>query len=356
MSEDRIKLAIQQAAVGNLNQETAALIREDGHKKPTEIPVFSLNWKHKVLVIDICVSKTLFGNSLMEATKEDLPLLVEKIQNIAKQKYNIIIPAEEIMWADVWYLEYRKLVLFPVRYCLHNLLEKIHMSLAKWAQDMTKVQYYSRAGNKGCKVALHTNGYEICFYDKTTRALYEGTGDDQKVYTNLLNNGYQALNYEVKLFSKGIISQQLRSVKPRHSYKFADVFDPELCKALLRHHWKQIEEYIPVAKSKRSTLAKSIYTAVLNGASIRDIVFKVGLDYLEQTLGNTLLKQLLVPILKKMGDKRRENQYLALKNKRRELRHLFNSKKEYVVQQITRYLDEFKLIRLNKYGDIEGIL
>ena len=75
---------------------------------------------------------------------------------------------------------------------------------------MTKVQYYSRAGNKGCKVALHTNGYEICFYDKTTRALYEGTGDDQKVYTNLLNNGYQALNYEVKLFSKGIISQQLR--------------------------------------------------------------------------------------------------------------------------------------------------
>ena len=357
MAEDRIKLAVEQSVVGNFNEHTAKLIREDGHKRPTEIPVFSINWKHKVLVIDICVPKTLFGNSLTEATQEDLPLLVERIQQIAKQKYNIFIPKEEILWADVWYLEYRKLILFPIRYCLLVLMDKIWLSLAKRSQDMTNVKYSSRLGNKGQKVALHTDGYEVSFYDKTTRAVHKGTADDKKAYRDLLNKGYQVLNYEVKLFKKTIITQQLTPLKRRFSYKLVDVFDESICKSLLMYYWKQLEGYIPLAKNKKATLARNIHTAALNDVSINDIVFKVGLEHLEQTLGNTALKQLLIPASQKMGNKRRENQYLQLKKKRKELRNLFKGKKEFVVRQITRYLEEFKPIRLNKEtGEVEGIL
>lgn len=90
---------------------------------------------------------------------------------------------------------------------------------------------------------------------------------------------------------------------------------------------------------------------------MNDILLKWCVDELERKWGSTRLKHLLVPTVSKMGNKRRENQYVALKKKRQMLSPLFKSRKEYIVQRVSSYLKEFTPIRYNSQtGDIQGVL
>lgn len=308
-------------------------------------------------MIDVCIPKTLFGNSLEEVTREDLDKLVQRLQEEAEDQYGIFISQDSLFHAEIWYLEYRKNVILPIRYCLFNLLDKIALCSGWRTQDLTKVKYISREGNKGYKVALHTDDYEICFYDKTTAAIFNGTGQDKEIFRSLFKQGFQVLSYEVKLFNKSAITRKLKPHKPLHSFTLQDVCDQGLAQQVLWSHWEEIEKTIPMVRLSTAQLQKSIYQASLNGGSMKDILLKWGVDELERKFGSTRLKHLLVPTGSKMGNKRRENQYAALKKKRQALKSLFKNRKEYIVQKISSYLKEFKPIRYDhQTGDIQGVL
>lgn len=248
MATDRIKVIVPVTEVKGWSPDVIQEMKKNYCKRPTIRPAFQYKWKYKAVLIDVCVPKTLFGNSLEEVAREDLDKLVQRLQEEAKEQYGICIPRDSLLYAEVWYLEYRKNVILPIRYCLMNLLDKIALCLAQRTQDLTKVKYASREGNKGYKVALHTEDYEICFYDKTTAAIFNGTGQDKEVFRNLLKQGLQVLSYEVKMFNKPAVTRKLKPYKSLYSFTFQDVCDPVLSQQVLLSHWEHIEKTIPTVR------------------------------------------------------------------------------------------------------------
>lgn len=353
---DRIKIAVKEEYVKELRHGALFNLR-DGRKGPTSVPVFSYKREWGVLLIDISVPRTLFNNTLEEAKVEDKGKLVWAIQSYAKER-DLNISNWAILNADVWYLELGKNIILSDKRSILNCLFKLGLCLAQYTNWIGKVRYYSNEGNTGYKVCLRNDSREVCFYDKTTKELvskarYNTT--NQKVFSKLLTDGYRVLRYEVKFFKAAAIKRELGFF---HSGRtFDDIWNTKLIQEILTHFWEDIEDTLPYVRNRKAGLIKSIQTAVQNGVSCNDIVSKIGFDYLEQQLGATILKQLLISCKDKVTRQSRKVSYGNLRTKRSDLKSKFKTKKEYVAQKISQYLQEMKPIRFNKETDeVEGVL
>lgn len=353
---DRIKISVKEEYVKELRHGALFNLR-DGRKGPTSVPAFSYKREWGVLLIDISVPRTLFNNTLEEAIAEDKDKLVWAIQVYAKEQ-GLNISNWAILNADVWYLELGKNIILSDKRSIHNCLLKLGLCLAQYTNWIGKVRYYSNEGNTGYKVCLRNDSREFCFYDKTTKELVSKARDNEenkKIFGKLLTDGYKVLRYEVKFFNANTVKRELGFF---HSGRtFNDIWNTKLIQEILTHFWKDIEDTLPSARSRKSGLIKSIQNAVQNGVSCNDVVSKIGFDYLEQQLGATTLKQLLISCRDKVKRKSREVSYGNLRIKRRDLKSKFKTKKEYVAQKISQYLQEIKPIHINKDTDeVEGVL
>ncbi|ACC97790.1 hypothetical protein Emin_0228 [Elusimicrobium minutum Pei191] len=355
---DRIKIAVPVAEVKELYTGAITALQDNRDKGPAIQPVFrDYSWCGYIM-IDICVPKSLFHNSLEEHTDRCLNCLIELIRIEARESNGLEISHDAIKFAEVWYLEYGKNIVIPKRHSMHACLDKIALTLAGQHPTLSKVKYYSRVGNNGYQVGLHTKEYEICAYDKTTAAIYNGTGNDKEIFKDLLDrHNLQVLRVEVKLFKSKYIKKHLGKLKYMHSFKLFDLFNSILEQRALKHFWAAIEDALPKVKYSKVALIKQIDAAAKNDVSINDIIFKVGMDYLEHSLGRTVLKQLLVPTSAKIKGKARESQHSTLLKKRKEIQKKFKTKKFYIASRINNYLNEFKPIWIDKENDdIEGVM
>lgn len=353
---DRIKIAVKEEYVKELGYGSLYAI-SDGRKLPTNKPAFNYRGKWGVVLIDISVPRTLFENTLEEATVEDKDKLVSYIQLYAKER-ELDIPKDVILNADIWYLELGKNIILPSKYSLHNCLIKLNKCLVKNTNWLGKVYYYDELGHTGLKVCARNKEREVCFYDKTTKEIVsrkQYNNDNQTLFTRLLEDGYKVLRYEVKFFTGSAVKRELGKFGIGRT--FNDIWDKEKVQNILTHYWKDIEETLPTVRNRKAGLIKSIETAVKNKVSCFDIVSKIGVDYLTQELGATLLKQLLVPCEAKIKGKTNEVNYGSSRKNMAKLKGKFRTKKEYIAQRISQYIKEMKPIRVNKEtGDIEGVL
>lgn len=356
MNIDRIKIAVKLENVQELRHGALNNLW-DGRKNPTAVPVFRYRRWEGELLIDISVPRTLFGNTLEEATVAHKEELVSKIHIYAKE-CGLNIPKWAILNADVRYLELGKNIILPIKHNLHNCLLKLGLSLAKRTNLIGQVCYFSNIGNDGLKVCVRNEGREICFYDKTTKEIsagWEYNKENQRIFTKLLANGYKVLRYEVKFLKGSVVKKELNFFGSGRT--FNDIWNAELVQEILAYYWDDIEYTLPSVRNRKAGLIKSIQAAVQNEVSCADVLFKIGFDYLEQQLGATILKQLLISCNDKIKRKSREVSYGKLRTKRSDLKSKFKTKKEYVAQKISQYLTAMKPIRINKDTDeVEGVL
>jgi hypothetical protein len=359
---DRIKIAVPVKAVTPLQEDAIEVLTGNKRTGPRIHPVFrNYSWCGYI-VIDVCVPKSLFHNSLEEHRDKCLDCLVEFLV-IEAQKKNLRISHDAIRFADVWYLEYGKNIVIPKRYSIHACLDKIALALAGQHQTLSQVEYDyktdKRIGNKGYQVGFYTKEYEVYAYDKTTQAMSEkSTGNDKEVYRMLLDkHNLQVLRLEVKFFERKNIKKHLGKLKYIHDFTLFDLFNSSFEQRVLKHFWAEVETSLPRVKYSKAKLIKQIDAAAKNNVSINDIIFKVGMDSLEHSLGRTKLKQLLVPTSAKTKSNARKVQHGDFLKKRAEIQKKFKTKKFYIASKITQYLNEFKPIWIDKENDdIQGVL
>ena len=286
---DRIKIAVKLENVQELRHGALNNLW-DGRKNPTAVPVFRYRRWEGELLIDISVPRTLFGNTLEEATVAHKDELVSKIQIYAKER-GVNIPKWAILNADVRYLELGKNIILPIKHNLHNCLLKLGLGLAKRTNLIGQVCYFSNIGNDGLKVCVRNEGREICFYDKTTKEIsagWEYNKENQRIFTKLLTNGYKVLRYEVKFLKGSVVKKELNFFGSGRT--FNDIWNAELVQEILTYYWDDIEYTLPSVRNRKAGLIKSIQAAVQNEVSCADVLFKIGFDYLEQQVGATILK------------------------------------------------------------------
>ena len=85
MSIDRIKIAVNLEEVKEL-KAGALNYPYDGRKSPTDKPVFLYRKDWGKLVVDVSVPRSLFNNTLEEATTEDMEAIVSHIQEYARER------------------------------------------------------------------------------------------------------------------------------------------------------------------------------------------------------------------------------------------------------------------------------
>ena len=346
---DRIKFLIEESEIQGLSDDIRQKMYEDYCKKknPGLNPVMRCVYSQYGVVVDVCVPKFLFGNSLEETTDTNLAQFVQSIQQYASKTYGLVLSVAAIKEAKCWYLEYGKNIVLPAKYNQMLLLQKIGRCLVHGSQQLTSVKYVSSQGNHGCKVGIYTQSYEQCFYDKTTKEMFAGAKGDKALFAALLKDDkLQVMRFEVKFFRQASIRSALKHLKCGiSSFTVEDVWDSQLEKRYLLGCWDKIKPTISTCRISTDCLEKAIYSAIQKGICLKDILYLMGLFTLKQRLGATQCKHLLCPTLTGKQKQRNRNQYAMVKKKQCMLNKFFQTKKEYIVQRISSVLTDFIAIR-----------
>lgn len=349
---DRTKLAIPSTEIKEMLENAIKDLNNKAYKaNPTTKPVFRYNYKEKVVVIDVCVSKMLFHNNLEEATEADFTSFVERIRSYAYEK-GLLISAESIKNASVWYLEYGKNILLNSKYSANSVLSRLGKALDKKGQTYEAAKYYSNIGNNGVSVALHTENKKAILYDKTTKEIFASRNHkNNTVYKQLLDKKLQVLRLELKYLKKASVEEVIGKKLGKKDITLADIWNSNLAHSIINDFWQEIHPNIPKKCPKKAKLIKCLNKAVKEGISIQDIYLQYADNALKNELGNILLKQILMPIESKISGKAQQQQYSALQKKCRKYENIFAVKNDYSIRQITEYIENFLAIRLTRSED-----
>ena len=349
---DRVKVAVPVSEVKERVENTINNLNSKFYKvNPTTKPIFHYNYKEKVVFIDVCVSKMLFHNNLEEATEADFNLFVNEIQNYAYGN-ELIISEESIKNASVWYLEYGKNIFLDKKYSINAILSRLGKALDKKGQTYEASKYYSNIGNNGFSVALHTQNKKSIFYDKTTKEIYASKNQENKdIYKQILDKKLQVLRVELKFLKKASVKENVCKRLKKTDITLIDIWNSNLAQSIIKDFWQEIHPNIPKKFPKKAKLIKYLDKAVKEGISIQDIYLQYADNALKRELGNTLLKQTLIPIKSKLSSKAQQQKYSALQKKCRKYKNIFAVKKDYSIRKITEYIENFIAIRLTRSED-----
>ncbi len=354
---DRVKIEIPLGEIQELTLNAIKNIGYHGQENPMSYPVFSVIWGRKILRIDMSVPRLLFGNTLEEADETCFDSVIYKIQRQAMYK-NISIPTASIENALPYYVEIGKNMPISTKHCSLAMLSRLGNCLAQRTNRVGKVKYYSDIGREGLKVSVWCPKREVYFYDKTAKELCHGgkhNMGNQEMFEWMLNEGWNVIRYEVKFENSDTVNRELMRFNTVPTFK--NLWNARLVQAILLDYWDKLSVTLPPIRSRQAGLIKAIYTAIQNGATKEEIIFKLGFDLLEQKIGATTLKHLLVTPKSKLQGKSSLMTYSALRKKHNELNKKFTIKREYLAQKIGQYLTEFKPIRVYMLAqDIEGVL
>ena len=354
----RVKFIIEECYIKGLTRDCKYKINQDylSTKNPGKSPVLHYRWANKVLLFDVCVSETLFGNSFEEHNEQDINQFADCVRRYAKRKYHLAFSNQDVKNAQCWYLEYGKNIVLPVKYNQEVLLQQIGRCLAKGAQTLTNVKYYSSVGSFGREVALYTQSYEQSFYNKTAKELFIGCKQNKTLFAVLLKKGHQVLRFEVKFFKHRFIHAALTKFKPGiHTFTLQDVWNLQLEKDYLLFKWKQIAGTIHYGSYSSASLEKAIYQAIQMNVPLKDIIYKVGLMELHKKFGATGLKRILCPTLLNPQTQKNTNQFATVKKQSQRLRGLFPYQKTYIVQRVSDTLERFIPIRITSHGIVGAL-
>lgn len=350
---DRMKGSIEIAEVKELRVGSISAVmwgNSENTKNPKNSPVVYFHNKMKQFVFDVAVPRALFGNNLEEAKDEDLERMLLIIQEAFNNK-GLGISLESIANSNIYYVEYGKNIILPLKYCLAALFNRLNKCLVKGFNHLEYRQYIED-GIRGYKLGIVNDGRDISFYDKTSKEIVGKSPYNAKnkcLYEKLLSERKRVLRYEITFYRTEAIKRYLSKFKKINGgFRLKDIWDSHLINQVLVSYWNEIEDNLPASMCPKEKELRQLDKALKEGVPLADAVMYKGLEYYEQQYGATVIKQLCNPIeARYKGNKSKAMQYNALKKKQKNLKTKFDIQKEYVLTKVGNAIKQFNPIRLD---------
>lgn len=213
------------------------------------------------LVIEFSIPKLLYGNNFDEIGEADFSKVIEALQD-KLSAWGVYVFADLMRKAPVGAIHYGKNIILPCyTLCksIINLLSKAPVS--QWL-DHNKVEFR----NGGHLYKVHTNSFELAFYDKVKDLQQAKKGEkrafeaDNTVQGDLFDyfqvaTGLQVFRMEARLNTRTQIQRMLKAIAlPDDDLRFFALFNKEIAQKVLLHLWKPYKSALPlIIMAQRNT-------------------------------------------------------------------------------------------------------
>ncbi len=204
------------------------------------------------LVIEFSIPKLLFSNNFEELSEDNFEMVIETLSNRLMEK-EVYIFKKTLENASVSAIHYGKNFILP-RYTLcSSIIRKLSKAHCSGWYDHNMTEFR----NGGTMFKLHSNSFELAFYDKvkdlenSKRGKSRSHEVDNEIQYNLFENAdvsldFQVLRMEIRLNTRTKIRQDINRLEnPIDDLRFFALFKKQIAQGLLRHYWKPYYKALP---------------------------------------------------------------------------------------------------------------
>lgn len=251
------------------------------------------------LRIEFSAPKLLFNNNFDELEESDFSLVV-KVLCSRLNLLEICVDNDSVASAFVSSIHYSKNIALPDYVSCSLILNKLYKLNIMGKLDLSYRDY----NNGGKAVRLHSNSYEVIFYDKLSdleqskisekRSIEESTGLDLSQISKVLKGSkVNFLRIEVRLNSPKVIRRFIEKVDKNYALRFETLFSESISKQILLFFWLQIISninWLEMAQLSPST----IFEICKRKKFQDDTALKlIGFLYLNNEMGHRSVKNLI---------------------------------------------------------------
>lgn len=204
-----------------------------------------------ILKIELSLPKLLFGNNFDELQYKDFASITHKLTALLHDM-GVVTTVEDLAQAPVAAIHYAKNMLFTDGSTPYHYINKIKEAQVPLSLDINQTDYR----NDGHSYKLHSNAYEVVFYDKIRdlekakqsekRALEKDNTLQLNVLKHLRTGSkLEVLRMEVRLNKRQKMKPLFAKLGIKAELTFKKLFKPAIAKAVLLHYLDELERKRP---------------------------------------------------------------------------------------------------------------
>ncbi len=205
-----------------------------------------------MLKIEVSLPKLLFGNNFDELQYKDFATITNKLITLLHDM-GVVTTAQDLAQAPVAAIHYAKNMAFTDGSTPHYYINKIKEAQVPLSLDINQTDYR----NDGHSYKLHSNAYEVVFYDKirdlekAKRSEKRAIEKDNALQLNVLkslrtnNKKLEVLRMEVRLNKRQKMKHLFDKLGIKAKLTFKKLFKPVIAKTILLHYLEELERKRP---------------------------------------------------------------------------------------------------------------
>ncbi len=229
-----------------------------------------------ILKIELSLPKLFFGNNFNELRYKDFAALANKLVTVLREM-GVVTKDEILAQAPVIAIHYAKNMIFTDGSTPYHYINKIKESHVPLSLDINQTDYR----NEGHSYKIHSNAYEVVFYDKIRdlqkakqsdkRAIEKDSALQLNMFDRLrTNKKFEVLRMEVRLNKRQKIKQLFAKLGIKADLTFKKLFKPAISRKVLLHYIDKLEQNRPVLLDYKTNNAKALLVDLItNNPNLR---------------------------------------------------------------------------------------
>lgn len=204
------------------------------------------------LAVELSLPKLLYGNNFSELSDSDFSVILNKLSNVLRETYGILLTPQELEGASVRKIDYSKNIIFSDHTPVSSLVSNMRMADISKVYDVQNTDFK----NGGHVYHIHTNSMDIAMYDKIADLKQERKSPkrsrekDGYVQMKIIdtfdkNSAITVARFEVRINGLKKIRRELANAGITCDTTFREMFSSNNSRKIMLKHWNHIFERIP---------------------------------------------------------------------------------------------------------------
>lgn len=204
------------------------------------------------LAIELSLPKLMHGNNFTELNDADFEAIIKKLSETMRKTYNVWEFPHTLSKASVRKIDYSKNIVFSDRTPVSVIISNIRTADISKTYDVQNTDFR----NGGHIYHIHTNSFDIAFYDKVAdlhqekvspKRSYEKDGYVQMDLLDELDKHKKVSVARIEVRINGLVKlrQELKAVGVETDTTFKELFSTDISRKVLLRHWGKVFEKIP---------------------------------------------------------------------------------------------------------------
>lgn len=302
---------------------------------------------YPIMRIEFSVPKILFGNNFYELEDTDFNGVLDNL----KSKLEILgiwVEKETLKNASVLAIHYSKNIVLEKGLQISSIINYLAKTNISSSLDISKKDFR----NNGTSLTLHTNSYEVTFYDKIKDIKQAKISEKRSIEKyNICNipfiehnffEKYSVLRIEVRLNKKIIITKLLNKINMNTPLTFDNLFNSIISQKIISYYWFEVTKDIYLCFNKANYIDILICLLKNKKLSLKNALISIALMALTKEEGFRSLESTLCEYYSRKWVRKIKSEYISALDT-----NTLNCSQNHILTPIDKALRIFKTMQKN---------